>query len=229
MSDIDRIIGSLNQVQNMKPQNLTTNSSRLISNSFIHLILLIFTFSVHPILAADTYSSNMSHSEIRFYYDHGGVAENSGEFTNFSVTLVLDEENIGNSSITLTIQADSLVSGVSSLDRRLKSATYFSVEAHPEIVFKSTEFHKISESEFTIAGELTIRGITKFVEIVTILHHKGRHKMVAAFPTVYNGQWVGIKATTHVLRSGFDMKAFIPMISDQVRVEVNLELQMKNQ
>jgi polyisoprenoid-binding protein YceI len=129
----------------------------------------------------------------------------------------------------LTIQADFIISGVSSLDRRLKSAAYFSVEEYPVIAFKSTGFHKIDETKFTVTGELTIRGITKTVEVTTVLHHKGRHKMVTACPTVYNGQWVGIKASANILRSDFDMKAFVPMISDQIRVEVNLELQMKNQ
>ncbi len=207
----------------MKGNKLVKRASVLLTHSARCFTAIFLALASIQASAAENYATNMGHSEVRFYYDHGGVAENSGEFTTFSGKLVLDEEAIANSSITMTIQANSLLSGVKKLDTQLQSDKFFSAEAHPVITFTSTEFQKISDSEFNIVGELTIRGISKTIEVTTLLHHKGRHKMVGAFPTVYNGLWVGIKATALVLRSDFEMDAFVPMISDQIRIEAHLE------
>ena len=176
--------------------------------------------------AADTYGFDRVHTEIRFYYDHGGVSEQSGEFTSIIGTLNLDEDEMANSEVSMTIGASSVTSGVRSLDRELKSARYFSEEKHPDITFVSTRFDKINDDEFLITGDLTIRGITKPIEVKTKINHRGKHK-VATVIASYRGDWLGITAETTFLRSEFGMTAYIPVVSDRVRVEISAELRKK--
>ena len=176
--------------------------------------------------AADTYGFDRVHTEIRFYYDHGGVSEQSGEFTSIIGSLVLDENNLSNSSATMTIGTNSVTSGVRSLDRELKSARYFSAEEHPDITFQSTSFDRKDEDEFVITGDLTIRGITRPIEISTRIHHRGKHKVGTVLAS-YRGEWLGIKAESTFLRSDFGITAFIPVVSDDVRVEISAELRKK--
>ena len=191
------------------------------------LIIISMGFACSSMVrAADTYGFDRVHTEIRFYYDHGGVSEQSGEFTSIIGTLILDEENMGNSSAIMTIAAKSVCSGVRSLDRELKSARYFAAEEHPDITFNSTGFDKVGDDKFLITGDLSIRGVTRPIEISTRIHHRGKHQ-VATVLSSYRGEWLGITAETTFLRSEFGIKAFIPVVSDEVRVEISAELKKK--
>ena len=87
---------------------------------------------------ADTYHLDPGHTDVRFFWNHAGVSEQSGRWDGVSGTVDFDKEDVGATAVSVTIKADSVNTGVGKLDEHLISADFFETSAHPEISFKST-------------------------------------------------------------------------------------------
>ena len=170
------------------------------------LSALLLTFAV-PAMAAETYYTDQGHTEVRFGWNHAGVSMQTGEFTTASGKLVLDPDNVEQSSISVTIDAASVSTGFEALDTHLKSADFLEVETYPEITFESTSVERTGDMTANITGDLTIHGVTNPVTLATTLTHRGEHP-VAAVLEYYKGQWVAFSATTEIDHQAFDVGGF---------------------
>lgn len=117
-----------------------------------------------PAGAATTYTVDPSHSEVSFQIRHL-VSKVRGSFRDFDATIVRDEQNSAASSVTFRIRAASIDTGHERRDKHLRSADFFDVEKHPEIVFQSTAVEKVSDTTYDVTGDLTIHGVTKSVTL----------------------------------------------------------------
>ena len=100
-----------------------------------------------------------THSSIEFAVRHMGLATGRGQFEKFDVDASVDEQGVP-THIAATIDAASLNTGTEARDQHLRSADFFDVESHPTITFESTEIERRGD-KYVIAGNLTIRGVTK--------------------------------------------------------------------
>ena len=110
------------------------------------------------------YTIDASHSRLGFSARHAMVTTVRGQFGDFEGTAHVDAENPAASSVNLTIRAAGISTGSADRDGHLRSGDFFDVENHPEITFASTEVER-DGSEWTITGDLTIKGVTKPVTI----------------------------------------------------------------
>ena len=94
-----------------------------------------------PTFAADTYTIDKNHSEVSFQIRHL-VSRVRGVFRDFDATIVHDEAKPEASSVEFRIRATSIDTGHERRDNHLRSADFFDVENHPEIVFRSTQVEK---------------------------------------------------------------------------------------
>ncbi|MEH6525424.1 MAG: YceI family protein [Sneathiella sp.] len=157
--------------------------------------------------AAETYYTDQGHTEVLFSWNHAGVSIQSGEFTMASGKLSLDPDDVGQSTIDVTIDANSLSTGFGPLDTDLKSKNFLDVETFPEITFKSTKVTKTGENTADVTGDLTIHGVTKPVTLKTTMTHRGDHP-VAAVIDYYKGKWVAFSATTEIDHQAFGVGPF---------------------
>ena len=79
-----------------------------------------------------------THSELTFKVRHMMITNVKGEFKNFSV--VVDGDDILKSSLNVSIDGSSINTNNNDRDNHLKSADFFDVENHKELLFKSTSF-----------------------------------------------------------------------------------------
>src|SRR5262249_31343283 len=93
-----------------------------------------------------------------------GLSEVWGKFTDFSATIVWDDEDPTKSSVEAHVQTASIDTGVADRDEDLRSAHFFEVEKYPEIAFKSTSIERRG-SGLVAKGELTMHGVTKAIEL----------------------------------------------------------------
>jgi len=113
---------------------------------------------------ADTYAADKTHATIGFRVSHLVISKVRGHFNEFDATLELDENNkLTNAEIT--IQIGSIDTGMAKRDKHLMGADFFDAENHPTMNFKSSEV-----KEDVIVGELTIRGVTKKMELPYTVH-----------------------------------------------------------
>ncbi|AIY13967.1 MULTISPECIES: YceI family protein [Cellulophaga] len=116
------------------------------------------------------WSIDPTHSEIGFKVKHMMFTNVSGKFEKFEATAETEDGFFTNTNFEFTAETNSITTGNVDRDKHLLSADFFDVENYPEIRFKSTSYSKISEGNYTLKGDLTLRGITKPVRLDAEFH-----------------------------------------------------------
>lgn len=166
------------------------------------------------------YALDKSHGYITFSYNHLGYSTPHVGFRSFDVELDLDSKNIENSSVTVQIDATSIDSRVEVFNGHLNGENFFDTATYPEISFVSTEIKSTGDDTFDIVGDLTIKGTTLQTVLNATLLKAADHPM-RKLPTI------GATAQTTVNRSEFGMTRGLPMISDEVNIDISVELPQK--
>lgn len=104
-----------------------------------------------------------THSELTFNVKHMMISKVKGEFKHFSVDV--DGYDIFNAALYVTVDASSINTNNADRDNHLKAADFFDVENHKELTFKSTAFKKKADDEYKLKGLLTIKGVSKEIEL----------------------------------------------------------------
>ena len=120
--------------------------------------------SEYAALSGD-YTLDASHTRIGFSARHAMVTKVRGAFDEFEGSFHIDGENPENSSGTVTIQAKSINTRNSQRDEHLRSNDFLAMDENPEITFVSTAIAPAGDAEFVVTGDLTIRGVTKSVDV----------------------------------------------------------------
>jgi len=115
--------------------------------------------------ARTTWVIDPAHSEIAFKVKHLMISNVKGQFNDFSGKLVSDGDDFTTSDIQFQINPASVNTGVADRDGHLKSPDFFDVENFKEITFTSGKLSKISDDEYSLSGNLTIKGISKPVNL----------------------------------------------------------------
>src|SRR5690606_3095092 len=104
-----------------------------------------------------------AHSELLFKVKHLMISNVKGEFKNFDA--VIDGEDFRTAQVSVNIDTDSIFTNSADRDAHLKSADFFDVDHHKDITFRSTGFTAKDEVNFTLTGLLTIKGVSKTVNL----------------------------------------------------------------
>lgn len=175
------------------------------------LVAVVFSVSAQ---AAETFKIDSSRSTIAFKVRHMlGTAK--GKFSKFSGTIQVDRDHPEQSSVSVTIAAASIDTGIAKRDEHLRSEL-FDVAKYPEITFKSRRVKQTGANTGEITGDLAMHGVTR--SIVLNVQLVGDH-------------WRG--TTAPLKRSQFGL-AFsksaetVSMISDEVAVEIEIGAQRAN-
>jgi len=102
-----------------------------------------------------------SHSHVEFAVRHMMVATVKGRFADVKGTVMWDGADLSTAHVVVEIPIDTIDTKSDQRDAHLKSPDFFDAATHPTMSFKSTKVTVGGGSEFTIEGELTIRGTTR--------------------------------------------------------------------
>ena len=165
-----------------------------------------------------TWKSDPAHSEVDFSILHLGVSHVHGRFGHVDATLVLDEKDITKSTVTATIDVTGLSTGEAPRDTHLKSPDFFDVASFTSATFTSTSVTKTA-SGLTVAGNLTLHGVTKPVTLDV-------EGPTAPVPGMDKKPHVGFSATTTIHRTDFGIGAKFPaaIVGDDVKLSIDLDV-----
>lgn len=135
----------------------------------LQLFILALLLTLPLQTQAAEYQINPARSNISFKVTHFGKGKVKGQFRLFSGSLDYEANNLKNAKTQAQIQASSIYTGISSRDEHLRSSRFLDIKKYPQIEFVSTEIKEKDEKEFIVLGKLTIREITKPVELKTKL------------------------------------------------------------
>lgn len=114
-----------------------------------------------------TWTIDPTHSEIGFKVKHMMFTNVSGKFNQFEATIENQDEAFETSKINFSTDVNSVDTSNTDRDNHLKSADFFDADNFPKLTFTSTEIQKITDGEYKISGDLTIKDVTKNVTFET--------------------------------------------------------------
>lgn len=168
-----------------------------------------------------TWQIDPTHSTIGFSGKHMLVATVRGQFRSWQADTEVDETNLANSKATLRIDARSVDTGVEQRDNHLRSADFFDVENHPEIVFA---LKKVTPNggDYRFEGDLTIRGVTREVELAG--------EIDGPLEDPWGAQRIGLSAEGKLNRKDWGLTFNAPLaaggvlVGDQIKLSIDAEL-----
>lgn len=126
-------------------------------------LLIVTAVTPTAMIAQATWKMDKSHTAVRFRVSHYVISEVTGIFKEFDVTLHQPNQDFTDAQLEVTIKSASIFTDNEKRDAHLKTADFLDAEKYPEITFKSTSFSLTGKDKYKIAGDLTIRGVTKSV------------------------------------------------------------------
>lgn len=122
-----------------------------------------------PAIAPEVWNVDNSHSEVTFEVRHFFTPV-SGKFDAFDIDIVYDAEDVSNSTVRAVIPVASIDTNNEGRDEHLVSPDFFGAGEFPRITFESTSVRGVTETEFIATGNLTIKDVTREVDLpVTLL------------------------------------------------------------
>ena len=105
------------------------------------------------------------HSEITFKVKHLMITNVTGSFQNFSANMTAASEDFSDAAISFEATIASISTGNEQRDTHLKSEEFFDATNFPTLNFVSSALTKKAGSNYTLIGNLTLKGITKEVTL----------------------------------------------------------------
>jgi polyisoprenoid-binding protein YceI len=113
-------------------------------------------------IPAGTYNIDPAHSSVGFEVRHMGIATVRGAFRRFSGTINVTSET---PELNGTVEVASIDSGEEQRDGHLKAPDFFDVDRYPQISFHTSAIQTTDDGQVRLAGEITIKGISKPIEL----------------------------------------------------------------
>jgi len=176
------------------------------------------------IVESTSWTVDKDHSSINFSVRHFFTPVN-GRFNDFEADIQFSPDNPQDSQIDITIPIAHVNTENTRRDNHLNSEDFFNSEQWPNMRFVSTNIQKTGDNQFVAKGELTIRDVTKTIEmpfeLLGIMDH----------PMIENTKVAGISANTKIKRTDFGVGvgdwAATMVVGDDVDISINMELNTK--
>jgi len=163
-----------------------------------------------------TYVIDPNHTNVVAQWNHFGFSNPVANFGGAEGTIVYDAADVGASSVEVTLPLSGLDSFAAGLDEHLSGADFFDVAKFPAASFRSTSVEAAGGNRLKVAGELTIKDITRPVVLDVTVNKFGVQPMAKRAAA-------GFDATTTIKRSDFGVGAFAPNVSDEVQLRITTE------
>jgi polyisoprenoid-binding protein YceI len=161
------------------------------------------------------------HSSLAFSVRHLMISKVKGRFDKWSGTLELDDTSPAASKVSIRIETASVNTQDNQRDEHLRSADFFDAGNYPEVAFDSTAVKKLSELNYLVTGNLTIRGVTREIPVEVEVLGRARDP--------WGGFRAGFSAKTSIERKDFGLLFNVPLEGGGVlvgeKVEIGAELE----
>ncbi|UPG93983.1 YceI family protein [Luteibacter aegosomatissinici] len=163
-----------------------------------------------------TYKLDPGHTMVLFSWNHFGFSNPSANLGQVDGTLVYDEAAPTKATVEATLPLAGLDTFVPKLDEHLKSADFLDAAKYPTVTFKSTKVAAAGKGKLKVTGDLTVHGVTKPVTLDVTLNKVGPNPMMKV-------QAIGFDATATIKRSDFGVGAYVPNVSDEIKIRITTE------
>ncbi|MBL7851081.1 MAG: YceI family protein [Cyclobacteriaceae bacterium] len=164
---------------------------------------------------AQDWTVDKSHAKLGFSITHLMISDVEGSFRTYEAKITSSKDDYSDAVFEISADIAGIDTDSEGRDKDLQSEKYFDAAKFPKLTFKSTSFTKVEGNKYKLVGDLTMKGITKPVELQVIING----------PIDRRGKKViGLKATGTFKRTDFNVGG--PggnMISEEVNLIANGE------
>jgi polyisoprenoid-binding protein YceI len=165
--------------------------------------------------APETYTLDNNHTFPRFSYSHFGYSTQLSRFDKTTGTVVLDRA-ARTGSVDVTIDTTSVDTGSSLFNKHIQDVDFLDTAKYPAATFKSTKMKFNGDVPVSVAGDLTLKGVTKpltlKIESFKCMPHP-----------ILKKDACGANATAKVKRTDFNMGKYAPYVGDEVTLSIAVE------
>jgi polyisoprenoid-binding protein YceI len=162
-----------------------------------------------------TWNVDPAHSSVEFEVKHMMITTVRGRFREFEGVIVAAED-ISDSHVSGRAKTASVDTNQPDRDAHLRSPEFFDAERYPEIRFESSRIEPLGGPRFRMLGDLTIRDVTREVQLATTVEGAERDP--------WGNERVGVRAEGTIDRKEFGLRwqqaleAGGVLVGDQVRI-----------
>lgn len=193
------------------------NVSKLTAAAFLTMGLSLSALAAKAI-PEGKFAIDGMHTKIGFEIPHLVISTVEGKFTKYEGTFTVDKK-IDKSKVELSIDVDSIDTGIGQRDTHLKSPDFFDAAKYPKITFTST---KVSQKDdtLTLTGDLKIKDVSKKITFDL--------KYLGAVKDGYGQEKLAFKGETKISRKEFNLKwnqavEAGPVVGDEVKILLTIQ------
>ena len=179
------------------------------------ILAAALALSVSAFAAPMTFNFDPTHTYPMLEISHFGFSFFRGVFMKTSGKVVLDAA-ARTGSLDAKVETASINMGGETLEKQLRSDSFFDVEKFPAMTYKSSKVNFNGDNVASIEGDLTLLGVTRPVTL-NVDYFK-----CAAHPFVKKPA-CGANATATIKRSDFGMKYLVGPVGDDVKITIQVE------
>lgn len=181
----------------------------------LFIALLASGVAATAFAAADTYKIDPNHTYPSFEADHMGLSVWRGKYTKTSGTVTLDRA-AKTGTLDILIDAASIDFGLDTMNAHAKKDDFFDVAKFPNVTYKAKSITFTGDVPSSIAGELTLHGVTKPVTLTL-------NKFKCIMHPMLKKEVCGADATATFNRGDFGITKGLPMFSPEVKLAIQVE------
>ena len=171
----------------------------------IHKLVVFVVLMASSIsFSQSEWAFDKSHSKIGFSVSHLVITDVEGQFKSYDGMVTAPGEGFDNAKIDFTADIASIDTENEKRDEHLRSDDFFNAEQFPKMTFNSKSFKKVDGNNYKLVGDLTIRDVTKEVEL----------------DVVYNGT---VKDPWGNTKSGFSLEGVINRFDYNLKWDATIE------
>jgi polyisoprenoid-binding protein YceI len=178
------------------------------------LALMLVTHAANAWASEASFTIDQTNTFPSFEVDHLGFSTQRGRFNQTQGKVVMDEEK-QTGSVDITIDANSIDTGIKPLDEVLRQLDFLNVAHYPTLTFNSSQFKFNNGQLVAVDGMLTMLGVTQPISLKVTHYQCGMDDASSKY--VCN-----VDAEASFKRSDHGMTKFIPIVSDKVKLKIKV-------
>ena len=189
-------------------------------------MIALFVLAVPVLTYAVTWEMDPAHSSFQFKVRHLTVSNVKGDFSKSRGVVVIEDKDITQLRVEVTIDAASVNTGHAQRDQHLRGPDFFDVAKYPTITFVSRKVIKADADRLKVTGDLTIHGVTREITVdvegptAEVKDPSGNFRRGATATTKINRKDFGLTWNKVMDSGGL-------VVGDEVNIYVEVELVRK--
>jgi polyisoprenoid-binding protein YceI len=177
---------------------------------------LLPCLSIGRASAAEQLHIGAARGSIDFAIGDSKIFRTTGSFREWQGLVLVDDADVARSTVQVNVNTDSIQMMDAQQSEMLKGADFFDVAKFPSMTYVSSKVTRTSDSTLKVEGTITLRGITRPMELVVSVTDRRPDAAAGA-------RYARFRAEGSLKRSEFGMVKYIDVVGDTVDFSIRTD------